>query len=135
VITMLAVPATAGRDPFGWRARRCTAGSAPGSSGCATGTASPSRPHRLPVHPGQAGPEGLPAGAAQVRPGRGSSALTEVSGPILAPNQEFRYDGATYPITTVNPGADSLTVFREGFLFVNKGTAITDSTGFMTCTR
>jgi hypothetical protein len=65
----------------------------------------------------------------------GSSTLTEVSGPVLAPSQEFRYDGATYTIMTINPGADSFTVFRDGFLFVNKGTAITDGTGFMTCTR
>jgi hypothetical protein len=39
------------------------------------------------------------------------------------------------PRLPVNPGADSFTVFRDGFLFVNKGAAITDGTGFMTCTR
>ncbi len=65
----------------------------------------------------------------------GSSTLTEVSGPILAPTQEFRYDGATYTIMTVNPGADSFTVFRDGFLFVNKGAAIAGGTGLMSCRR
>jgi hypothetical protein len=63
----------------------------------------------------------------------GSSTLTEVSGPILAPTQEFSYRGATYTIMSVNPGADSFTVFRDGFLFVNQGAAITDGTGFMIC--
>lgn len=65
----------------------------------------------------------------------GSSTLTEVSGPILAPTQEFTYRGDTYTIMSVNPGADSFTVFKDGFLFVNKGTAITDGTGFMICSR
>jgi hypothetical protein len=65
----------------------------------------------------------------------GSSTLTEVSGPILAPAQEFSYDGDTYTIMSVNPGADSFTVFKDGFLFVNKGTAITGGTGFMICAR
>ena len=65
----------------------------------------------------------------------GSSTLTEVSGPVLAPTQEFSYDGATYTIMSVNPGADSFTVFRDGFLFVNKEAAITDGTGFMACAR
>ncbi len=63
----------------------------------------------------------------------GSSTLTEVSGPTLAPPQEFSYDGNTYTIMSVNPGADSFTVFRNGWLFVNKGAAITDGIGFMTC--
>ena len=65
----------------------------------------------------------------------GSSTLTEVSGPTLAPTQEFSYRGATYTIMSINPGANSFTVFKDGFLFVNKGTAITDGTGFMTCSR
>ena len=64
-----------------------------------------------------------------------SSTLTEVSGPILAPTQEFSYDGDTYTIMSVNPGANSFTVFKDGFLFVNKGTAITSGTGVMCCTR
>jgi hypothetical protein len=63
----------------------------------------------------------------------GSSTLTEVSGPTLAPPQEFSYDGNTYTIMSVNPGADSFTVFVNGWLFVNKGAAITDGVGFMTC--
>jgi hypothetical protein len=65
----------------------------------------------------------------------GSSTLTEVSGPTLTPTQEFTYDGATYTIMSINPGANSFTVFKDGFLFVNKGAAITDGTGFMTCVR
>ena len=63
----------------------------------------------------------------------GSSTLTEVSGPTLAPPQEFSYDGNTYTIMSVNPGADSFTVFENGWLFVNHGAAITDGIGFMTC--
>jgi hypothetical protein len=63
------------------------------------------------------------------------AALTEVSGPTLAPAQEFSYDGSTYTIMSVNPGANSFTVFRDGFLFVNKGAAITDGIGFMACAR
>jgi hypothetical protein len=65
----------------------------------------------------------------------GSSTLTEVAGPTLSPTQEFTYDGDTYTIMSVNPGADSFTVFKDGFLFVNKGDAITDGTGVMCCTR
>jgi len=65
----------------------------------------------------------------------GSSTLTEVSGPTLAPTQEFSYGGDTYTIMTVNPGADSFTVFKDGFLFVNKGAAIASGTGVMCCTR
>ena len=65
----------------------------------------------------------------------GSSTATEVSGPILAPTQEFSYDGSTYTIMSVNPGADSFTVFRDNFLFVNKGAAITGAVGVMACSR
>jgi hypothetical protein len=65
----------------------------------------------------------------------GSSTATEVSGPILAPAQEFSYDGDTYTIMSVNPGADSFTVFRDNFLFVNKGDAITGGVGIMTCSH
>jgi hypothetical protein len=63
----------------------------------------------------------------------GSSTLTEVSGPTLAPVQEFSYDGHTYTIMSVNPGADSFTVFLDGWLFVNKSPAITNATGYMVC--
>jgi hypothetical protein len=65
----------------------------------------------------------------------GSSTLTEVSGPILAPPMEFGYDGNTYTIMSVNPGADSFTVFLNGWRFVNHGAAITDATGYLTCTN
>jgi hypothetical protein len=63
----------------------------------------------------------------------GSHTLTEVSGPVLAPPQEFTYQGNTYTIMSVNPGADSFTVLRNGWLFVNNGAAITDGIGFMAC--
>src|SRR6266566_2053858 len=65
----------------------------------------------------------------------GGSTLTEVSGPTLAPTQEFIYHGSTYTIMSINPGADSFTVFVNGFLLVNKGAAITDGIGFMGCAR
>ena len=66
----------------------------------------------------------------------GSSTLTEVSGPTLSPTQTFVYDGNTYTIMSVNPGADSFTVFLNGImLFVNHGAAITNGTGFMPCGR
>ena len=53
---------------------------------------------------------------------------------MLAPPEEFRYDGQIYTIMSVNPGASSFTVFRDGMLFVNHGPAITRATGFMACT-
>jgi hypothetical protein len=65
----------------------------------------------------------------------GSSTLTEVSGPVLAPPQEFTYQGNTYTIMSVNPGADSFTVFKNGWLFVNDGAAITNGIGLMACAR
>jgi hypothetical protein len=63
-----------------------------------------------------------------------SLTLTEVSGPVLAPPHEFSYDGNTYTIMSVNPGADSFTVFLNGWGFVNHGAAITDGIGLMGCT-
>jgi hypothetical protein len=63
----------------------------------------------------------------------GSSTLTEVSGPVLAPPQEFSRDGNTYTIVNVNRGAGRFTVFRNGRLFVNHGAAITDGIGLMGC--
>jgi hypothetical protein len=63
----------------------------------------------------------------------GSSTVTEVSGPVLSPKQEFSYGGGTYTITSVNPGAGSFTVFKDGWLFVNQGTAITDGVGWLGC--
>ncbi len=65
----------------------------------------------------------------------GSSTLTEVSGPTLWPTQTFVYRGSTYTIMSVNPGADSFTVFVNNFLFVNHGAAITNGVGFMSCGR
>jgi hypothetical protein len=65
----------------------------------------------------------------------GSSTMTEVSGPTLAPPQEFTYQGSTYTIMSVNPGADSFTVFKDGWLFVNSGADITNAIGFMACSH
>ena len=63
----------------------------------------------------------------------GSSTVYEVSGPTLAPAEEFTFDGNTYTIWTVNPGDDSFTMSVNGSLFVNGGAAITDGVGFMAC--
>jgi hypothetical protein len=63
----------------------------------------------------------------------GSKTLTEVSGPTLAPVEEFFYAGGIYTIMTVNPGADSFTVFHDNFLFVNSGPAITNGRGILLC--
>ena len=64
----------------------------------------------------------------------GASTLTEVSGPVLAPPEVFRYQGQTYTIMSVNPGAGTFTVFRGGMLFVNHGPAITRALAVMACT-
>jgi hypothetical protein len=63
----------------------------------------------------------------------GSSTLTEVSGPMLTPPEQFRYDGSTYTIMSVNPGADSFKVFVNNALFVNNGPAITNGIALMSC--
>jgi len=63
----------------------------------------------------------------------GSGTVTEVSGPVLSPEQEFSYGGGSYTITSVNPGGGSFTVSRDGGLFVNQGTAITDGVGWLSC--
>ncbi len=36
---------------------------------------------------------------------------------------------------SVNPGADSFTVFLDNHLFVNQGAAITNGVGFLACGR
>jgi hypothetical protein len=79
-------------------------------------------------------PRGCPPRVLTFDMAPGSSTLTEVSGPVLAPPEEFSYHGQIYTIMTVNPGAGSFTVFRDGLLFVNHGPAITRATGFMVCT-
>lgn len=63
----------------------------------------------------------------------GSSTMTEVSGPQLAPAEEFTSDGTTYTIMTVNPGASQFTAFVNNFLFTNQGAAITNATGVIGC--
>jgi hypothetical protein len=62
----------------------------------------------------------------------GSSTLTEVSGPTLAPAQEFSYAGNIYTIMSVNPGADSFTAFLDNVLFVS-GSTITNGHGALLC--
>ena len=63
----------------------------------------------------------------------GSSTVYEVSGPTLAPAEEFSYHGSIYTIWSVNPGADSFTMSLGEFLFVNEGPAITNATGYLLC--
>jgi hypothetical protein len=63
----------------------------------------------------------------------GSSTLTEVSGPQLSPTEEFTYDGSTYTVMTVNPGAGQFTAFVNNALFTNSGAAITNATGALCC--
>jgi hypothetical protein len=63
----------------------------------------------------------------------GASTLTEVAGPVLAPPEQFRYQGQTYTIMSVNPGAGAFTVFRDGMLFVNHGPAITRAVARLAC--
>ena len=60
-----------------------------------------------------------------------SSVITEVCGPRLYPTEEFVYDGNTYTITTVDPGAHQFTALVNGNPFTNKGAAITNATGAM----
>jgi hypothetical protein len=62
-----------------------------------------------------------------------SSVMTEVSGPQLSPTEEFVYDGNTYTVMTVNPGADQFTAFVNNFLFTNNGAAVTNATGAIVC--
>ena len=63
----------------------------------------------------------------------GSSTVYEVSGPTLAPAEQFTYDGNTYTIWTVNPGDNSFTMSQGGSLYVNDGPSITDATGQLLC--
>jgi hypothetical protein len=63
----------------------------------------------------------------------GSSVMTEVSGPQLSPTEEFVYDGNTYTVMTVNPGAGQFTAFVNNVLFTNTGGAITDAAGAIVC--
>jgi hypothetical protein len=95
----------------------------------------PGKPIRVAVKCNKLPP---PATGCRLRPlvfdvASGSSTLTEVSGPTLAPVEEFLYDGGIYTINTVNPGADSFTVFHDNFLFVNSGPAITNGHGILLC--
>jgi hypothetical protein len=63
-----------------------------------------------------------------------SSAMTEVSGPQLTPTEQFVYDGNTYTVMSINPGADQFTAFVNNRLFTNSSsTAITKATGVIAC--
>ena len=63
----------------------------------------------------------------------GSSVMTEVSGPQLSAGEQFVYDGNTYTVMTVNPGAGQFTTLVNSSLFTNAGAAITDATGAIVC--
>jgi hypothetical protein len=63
----------------------------------------------------------------------GSSAMTEVSGPQLSPAEQFTYDGNTYTVMTVNPGAGQFTAWVNNFQFTNNGATITDATAALCC--
>ena len=64
----------------------------------------------------------------------GSSTMTEVSGPVLAPAQTFSYDGGSYTIISVNPGEDSFTVYKDDVsLYTNPGDTITNGVALMGC--
>jgi hypothetical protein len=62
-----------------------------------------------------------------------SSAMTEVSGPQLSEGEQFVYDGNTYVVISINPGADQFTAFVNNGLFTNGSTAITNATGVIIC--
>jgi hypothetical protein len=62
-----------------------------------------------------------------------SSVMTEVSGPQLSPAEEFVYDGNTYTVATINPGAGQFTAWVNNFIFTNHGAAITNATGAIVC--
>jgi hypothetical protein len=63
----------------------------------------------------------------------GSSTAYEVSGPTLAAGEEFTYDGGTYTIWSVNPGANSFTMSLGASLYVNEGASITGAYGQLIC--
>jgi hypothetical protein len=62
-----------------------------------------------------------------------SSAMTEVAGPQLSEGEQFVYDGNTYVIMSVNPGAGQFTTWVNNGLFTNGSTAITNATGVIIC--
>ena len=63
----------------------------------------------------------------------GSSTVYQVSGPTVAPAEEFSYDGSTYTVWSINPGDDSFTMSVNGSLYVNGGPDINDATGNLVC--
>jgi hypothetical protein len=63
----------------------------------------------------------------------GSSEMTEVSGPLLSPAEQFTYDGSTYTVMTVNPGAGQFTAFVDNSLYTNGGATITGAIGAIAC--
>jgi hypothetical protein len=155
IVTMLAVPAAAAMASTGGTDRP-----GPGQSVCPPPYLLHHRPHArhlnryryrhhhpkrnlvcsvsVPFQPLQSQncPSGYAYGQAQsltFSVASGSSTVYEDSGPTLAPAEEFTYDGNTYTIWTVNPGADSFTMSVNGSLYVNGGPDITDATGNLVC--
>ncbi len=51
----------------------------------------------------------------------------------IAAVEEFTYDGNTYTIWSVNPGADSFTMSLGASLYVNGGPDITDAAAQLVC--
>lgn len=153
VVTMLAVPAAAALADTG----ASTGGSGPGyGSPGPVQVACPPRlnpgpirtyvsayriRHRKPVAvrvicpyiPAKPHPVGCAPQQVVFNVAAGSSTLTEVSGPVLSPEQQFSYGGGSYTIASVNPGGSSFTVVKDGWLFHDQGPAITDGVGQMSC--
>jgi len=77
-------------------------------------------------------PQYFPARTVTFGVAAGSSVMTEVSGPQLSPTEEFVYDGTTYTVMTVNPGAGQFTAFANNHLFTSPA-AITRARGTLIC--
>ncbi len=87
-----------------------------------------SRQYPLPAPQPQCQPQTLTFSVAA-----GSSVMTEVSGPQLSPAEQFVYDGNTYTVMSINPGADQFTAFVNNALFTNNGAAIYSAAGAIAC--
>jgi len=93
-------------------------------------------PRQFPLPPEQQQPQPQPCFSSQTLTfsvAAGSSVMTEVSGPQLSPTEEFVYDGNTYTVMSVDPGASQFTAFVNNVLFTNTGTAIYDAAGAIIC--
>ena len=65
----------------------------------------------------------------------GSSTVVELSGPTLAAGEEFTWDGTTYTIWSVNPGANSFTMSAGSSLYVNGEAATISGGGQLLCSN